>query len=291
MPLSFLYFTILASLTVAHLKKLANIPDGKIPDTWKKVYEFYWTKRYEGLGELDGKKFATLKRYIERQRVNEKGFLKRIWGRAFILSSYIDVRQPRFWITKRELKQELSLNFGLEKERVNFLDDKEERKSNTRIKNFTRNMRGLRPHDQRIERPRGRYGKEQGKLREIIRFKEKYQRAIDEIQRFQLENDFVYQKIERHITHLCENCKDSKLAEQSFTALAAYKTIVTKEGERLNLELNKLHSKFEEDIKGMEKRITGMHEKVTWNDFFSIGYGPAATTAGTVLTILPFAGV
>jgi hypothetical protein len=32
---------ILASLTVAHFKRLADIPDEKIPDTWKKVYEFY----------------------------------------------------------------------------------------------------------------------------------------------------------------------------------------------------------------------------------------------------------
>ena len=206
--------------------------------------------------------------------MKEKDFLKRIWGRAFILSSYIDVRHPRFWITKRELKQELPLNFGLEKERVKFLDDKEERKSNTGIKNFTRNMRGLRPHDQRIERPRGRYGKEQGKLREIIRFKERYQRAIDDIQQFQLENDFVYKKIEQHITDLCEKCKDPKRADQAFKALAAYKTIVTKEGERLNLELNKLHLQFQEEIQGMEKRIKGIFEKVTWNDFFSIGVVP-----------------
>jgi hypothetical protein len=223
--------------------------------------------------------------------VNEKGWLKRLWGRAFILSSYIDVRQPRFWIPKRELNQELPLSFGLEKERVNFLDDKEKRKSNTKLNNMIREARGLRPHDQRIERPRGRYGKEQGKLREIIKFKEKYQRAIDDIQRFQLENDFVYKRIERHIKDLCRECEDPEHADKAFKALADYKKIVTNEGERLNIELNRLHLDFQAEIQGMEKRIKGIFEKVTWNDFFSIGYGPAATTAGTVLTILPFAGV
>jgi hypothetical protein len=282
---------ILASLTVAHLKKLADIPDEKIPDIWKKVREFYKLKRFEGLGKLDEEKFITLKRYIERQRVNEKGCLKRIWGRAFILSSYIVAGPPRFWITKRELKQELAIKFGLEQERDDFLKEKEARKSNTKAKSFIRNIRGLRPHDQRIERPRGRYGKEQGELREIRRFKEHYQRAIDDIQRFQLENDFVYKKIERHILDFCEKCGDQERANKAFKALADYKTIVTKEGERLNLKLNKLHLQFQAEIQGMEKRIKGIIEKVTWNDFFSIGYGPGATTAGTVLTVLPFAGV
>lgn len=257
--------------------------DERVIAMWKRQREIYRQRRDT---KVDTSEYRASKRFTEIRRLKTT---RKIHHKIMRVLAY-----P--W-SKRSLKQKLTFIHDQPQARYDHLQEKEARKSNRKRKRFIRWVSThrpwgstYRPYNQRMKRLRGRFGKEQGAWIKWMEMRKRYQRRFDEIYRDEVINELPYQRIKHDIETLFgkDNTPEAINARKAFELYRIEYRNST--GQAIKDQLSVLRSDLIEELRASEHRIVRQFKKISWNDITSIGSAPVTLT-GTMLTILPYAGV